>query len=248
VPFAHVSLWLAAVLIFAGLRFLNPLFIVLGAAAFSNMIFDLHAPGTGRDFSAARVASAACFTIAAIALALGQIGIRRPSYDRMLDALVAAMPLFGFLWMLSASMSDFSLPAEHAAARVHIYPAAALLLFGGVALIVGIRRRTHAPLAAFMVCAACLVYELRNLTGLSLEVRLIVAGTAVLALTMWLDRYLRTPRRAVISQKVAADGGAFDLLQLIGAVALTPPSNPRATPGFEGGGGTAGGGGASGNF
>jgi hypothetical protein len=113
---------------------------------------------------------------------------------------------------------------------------------------VGIRRRTHAPLAAFMVCAARLGYELRNLTGLSLEVRLIVAGTAVLALTMWLDRYLRTPRRGVISQKVAADGGAFDLLQLIGAVALTPPSNPRATPGFEGGGGTAGGGGASGNF
>jgi hypothetical protein len=145
-------------------------------------------------------------------------------------------------------MSDISSSAQYAGMHVHAYPAAALLLYAIAALIIGIRRRSHAPLAAFMVCAACLGYELRNLTGLSLEVRLIAVGTVLLALTLWLNRYLHTPRRGLTSQKVAEDGGAFDLLQLVGAVALTPASTPRAAPGFEGGGGTAGGGGASGDF
>jgi hypothetical protein len=101
VPFTDMSWWLAAVLVFAGLRFLNPLFIVLAGAALSSVVFDLNLPGTGVAYPAARIASVACFAMGAIALGLGQIGFRRPSYERMLDGLVVAMPLFGFLWMLS---------------------------------------------------------------------------------------------------------------------------------------------------
>jgi uncharacterized membrane protein YgcG len=123
-----------------------------------------------------------------------------------------------------------------------------LLAFGGAALTVGIRRRIHAPLIAVMVCVGCIAYELRNLTTLPLQFKLIIWGTAALFLTLGLDRYLRTPRRGITSNKFAESSGSLDLLQLAGASALAPHSVQRPDAPFKGGGGTFGGGGASGDY
>jgi uncharacterized membrane protein YgcG len=163
----------------------------------------------------------------------------------MLDWLVVTMPLCGYLWLAEGSLAPV-LPA-HA-------PLWLLVPFGAAALIVGIRRRAHAPLAAFMVCIACMAYELRNVTGLPLEARLIFWGGAALLLSLGLGRYLRTPRGGVSSNREAGDDELSDLLQLAGAGVLAPhgPRAPHAAPqaeaAFEGGGGTGGGGGASGGY
>jgi uncharacterized membrane protein YgcG len=99
-----------------------------------------------------------------------------------------------------------------------------------------------------------MAYELRNVTGLPLEARLIFWGGAALLLSLGLGRYLRTPRGGVSSNREAGDDELSDLLQLAGAGVLAPhgPRAPHAAPqaeaAFEGGGGTGGGGGASGGY
>jgi uncharacterized membrane protein YgcG len=238
-PFGvRYSLLLAATLAIAAFRFLNPLFLALSAAAVS---CAFHVAGS-------HAASIFCFAAASMALLGGGIEFRRPSYDRMLDWLVVTMPLCGYLWLAEGSPAPV-LPA-HA-------PLWLLVPFGAAALIVGIRRRAHAPLAAFMVCIACMAYELRNVTGLPLEARLIFWGAAALLLSLGLGKYLRTPRGGVSSNREATDDELSDLLQLAGAGALAPQSahgahgahaahEPRAE--FKGGGGTGGGGGASGAY
>jgi hypothetical protein len=120
--------------------------------------------------------------------------------------------------------------------------------FGAAAVLVGIHRRNHAPIIAFMICLGCVAYELRNLTGLSLKVKLIVWGSASLLLTIALNRYLRNPRRGITSNKVEEGDRALDLLQLAGAGALTPPSTQPPDAVFKGSGGAGGGGGASGTY
>jgi uncharacterized membrane protein YgcG len=120
--------------------------------------------------------------------------------------------------------------------------------FGLAALIVGIRRRSHAPIIAFMTCVGCVAYQLRELTSLPLEVKLIGWGSLVLLLTLILDRYLRTPRRGITSRRFEENEGSFELLQLAGASALTPQSTLHSDAQFKGGGGAGGGGGASGSY
>jgi hypothetical protein len=229
----RMSLLVAAALALIGFRFLNPFFITLSVAALSWAV----------DHRLGAVAAGAfCFAAPSIALWAGAIEFRRPSYDRMLDWLVVTMPLCGYLWLAEGAASPWWLARW------------LLVLFGAAALIVGIRRRAHAPLAAFMVCTACMAYELRNLTGLSLEARLILWGSAALLLSLGLGRYLRTPRGGITSNRVGEDDEFFDLLQLAGAGALAAQSahEPRAAhvprAEFKGGGGTGGGGGASGAY
>ncbi|MGC1521970.1 MAG: hypothetical protein WA803_10565, partial [Steroidobacteraceae bacterium] len=146
-PFGvRMSLLAAAALAIAGFRFLNPLFITLSVAALSCTI---------DAWLGTVVAGTFCFAAAALALWAGGIEFRRPSHDRMLDWLVVIMPLSGYLWLAEGSAAPWWLARW------------LLALLGAAALIVGIRRRTHAPLIAFMVCTACMAYELRHLTGLS---------------------------------------------------------------------------------
>ena len=123
-----------------------------------------------------------------------------------------------------------------------------LLVFAVIALATGLRRRTHAPLVAFMLCVACIAYELRGLTGLPLEARLILWGCVLLCASIALERYLRVTRRGITSRQVREDGDSAGILGMAGSVVLTPQSSPQAAPTFEGGGGRFGGGGASGEF
>jgi hypothetical protein len=226
----RMSLLAAAALAIVGFRFLNPFFITLSVAALSWAI---------DHWLTAVMAGTFCFAAAALALWAGGIEFRRPSHDRILDWLAVIMPLSGYLWLAEGSAAPF-LPA-HA-------PVWLLAPFGAAALIVGIHRRTHAPLIAFMVCTVCMAYELRNVTGLSPEARLILWGSAAFLLTLGLGRYLRTPRGGISSNRAAEDDELSDLAQLAGAGALAPHSAVHRAAEFTGGGGAGGGGGASGTY
>lgn len=227
----RMSLLAAAALAIAGFRFLNPLFITLSIAALSCTI---------DAWQGTVIAGTFCFAAAALSLWAGGMEFRRPSHDRMLDWLTVVMPPCGYLWLAEGSAAPWWLGRW------------LLALFGAAALIVGIRRRTHAPLIAFMVCIVCMAYELRHLTGLSAEARLILWGGAAFLLTLWVGRYLRTPRGGVSSNREAEDDELSDLLQLAGAGGLAlqaaPQTAPQAHAAFKGGGGTGGGGGASGTY
>jgi hypothetical protein len=242
----RASLMVAVALILAGTRLLNPLLITLAALALSVTIDLTIATDRPVAVPAAIAACVFCFSAAAIALALGRLQFRRPSYDRVLDWLVVAMPLAAYLWLEGGYLAGSPLESLRTVSFVQLLTILMPVAFGIVALTVGVLRRRHAPLLAFIVCAGCVAYELRNLTGLSIEARLIVWGSVALALAFALDRYLRTPRRGITSSRVGRDGESRDLLQLVGAGALAPAS-PQPAP-FEGGGGTSAGGGASGSY
>ena len=86
----------------------------------------------------------------------------------------------------------------------------------------------------------------RIITGL--EARLIIWGGVALAAAVALERWLRRPRRGITSSKLRDREGAMGLLELAGAVALTPQSPAPQARGIAPGGGEFGGGGASGSF
>jgi len=88
----RASLMLAVALILAGTRLLNPLLITLAALALSVTIDLTIAADRPVAVPAAIAACVFCFSAAAMALALGRLQFRRPSYDRVLDWLVVAMP------------------------------------------------------------------------------------------------------------------------------------------------------------
>ena len=217
----------------AGLRLLNPLFTTLAALA---LVPALDVP--------ASAAGLLCYGIALAALIAGGHRFRRPSHDLMLDWLVIVMPVAGYLWSASRTATTDYL---HAGASAWLVPVS-LLVFAVIALATGLRRRTHAPLVAFMLCVACIAYELRGLTGLPLEARLILWGCVLLCASIALERYLRVTRRGITSRQVREDGDSAGILGMAGSVVLTPQSSPQAAPTFEGGGGRFGGGGASGEF
>ena len=99
-----------------------------------------------------------------------------------------------------------------------------------------------------MLCVACTAYELRRLTGLSLETRLIVWGCVLLVVSIILERYLREARGRITSRRLREESDSVGILGIAGSAVLTPHSPPKAAPSFEGGGGRFGGGGATGQY
>jgi hypothetical protein len=225
---------LATALAIAGLRLLNPLFTTLAILAF---VVAVDAPPLG--------AGIVCYGIGIGALLAGTYRFRRPSNDLMLDSLVVVMPVAGYLWSAARNVTTDYLHAGPSAWLVPICP----LIFAAIALATGLRRRAHAPLIAFMLCVACTAYELRRLTGLSLEARLIVWGCVLLLVSMILERHLRVTRNGITSRRLSDDDDSVGVLGLAASVVLTPHSlPPKTAPSFEGGGGRFGGGGASGSY
>lgn len=229
-------------LVVAGLRLLNPLFTTLAAVSFA-FALDLSPIASGM----------LCYGIALAALLAGGRRFERPSHDAMLDALVVGMPMVGYGWSSSADVlsSGEGLSAGrdylHAPIFAWIVPLAPLA-FAGIALTLGLLRRVHAPILAFMLCVACTAFELRSLTGLALEVRLIVWGGTLLIAAVVLDRYLATTRSGFTSRALLGRDGNAGILSLAGSAVLTPVAGAKTEPTFEGGGGTFGGGGSSGEF
>ena len=189
-----------------------------------------------------------CLAVAGIALYANKIQFRRPSYDQTLNWLIITMPLAAYLWFETQNASGYSIDSLRTGLFARLLPSLVLIILGLMALVVGIRRRSHSPNLAFIVCVGCLAYELRHLTTLSLQVKLIGWGTLVLLLTISLDRYLHPPRRGITSNRFAEDKGSLDLLQLAGSSALAPQSVQPPDAQFKGGGGTFGGGGVSGTY
>jgi hypothetical protein len=225
---------LGTVLAIAGVRLLNPLFTTLAVLAF---LLALKAP--------ALVAGLVCYGVGLGALAAGAHRFRRPSHDLMLDYLVVVMPVAGYLWSVSRNSATDYLHAAPSAWLVPICP----LIFAAVALTTGLRRRSHAPLVAFMMSVPCTAYELRNLTGLSVQTRLIVWGSVVLLVSMAFERLLRTPHRGITSNPLRDDDDSARILGIAGSAVLTPhAAPPKGAQSFEGGGGRFGGGGAGGEF
>jgi len=235
----------------AGLRLLNPFVTACAVVAFVNWV-DTTATARTLDQSIGGgvTALASGLALAAFALALGAREYRRPSHDRMLDWLVATLPIVAYVqhatWSPNPVVSD---PIGSTGGR----PAtmAMLLVLGIALLVVGLRRRRHAPLLGFMACVACLAVELRLATTLATETWLILYGLAALVAGVTLDRYLRRPRNGVTSAALETREGPLDLLQTAGAALLAQRTSPEpspAGPAVTPGEGRFGGGGASGRY
>jgi hypothetical protein len=235
----------------AGLRLLNPFITTCAAVALVNWLGSTAVARTlDQSIGAGVTAVAFGCVLAAIALALGAREFRRPSHDRMLDWLCAAMPVAAYLQ--HATWEEYlvvSAPGGPGTGR--LATTVLMLALGAALLIAGLRRRRHAPLLGFMGCVACLAVELRFATTLATETWLIVYGLAALVAGFALDRYLRQPRNGVTSQALENREGPLDLLQTAGAALLAQraaPEAPRAEPGITPGEGRFGGGGAGGSY
>jgi hypothetical protein len=235
----------------AGLRLLNPFVTACAVVAFVNWVdTTVIARTLDQSIGGGVTALASGLALAAFALVLGARDYRRPSHDRMLDWLVATLPIAAYVqhatWSLNPVVSG---PLGSAGGR----PAtmAMLLVLGIALLVVGLRRRRHAPLLGFMACVGCLAVELRLATTLATETWLILYGLAALVAGVALHRYLRRPRNGLTSAALETREGPLDLLQTAGAALLAqrattgaPPAEAGVTPGE----GRFGGGGASGRY
>lgn len=244
---ATISLWIATALALAGTRLLNALFMTLAALVLSFALYSMDRSDSADFLLAATTASLFCFAVAVIALAVGAVKFRRPSIDRILDWQVIALPACGYIWLAQERVYGFTV----ASLRDGLMPALPLLLiasFATVALTVGLRRRRHAPLLAALLCIGCVAYELRNLTGLALELRLIMWGGLALLTTLALIVLLRKPRRGITSSEIETGSASLQLLEVAGVSSLTPQAPASSRPEYQGGGGSFGGGGADGRF
>jgi hypothetical protein len=93
----------------------------------------------------------------------------------------------------------------------------------------------------------CVAYSLHELLHWSMHWELIAAGGALLVVSVTLDRRLRHRADGITCAKIE-EPSALDLLQVAGAVHLTPAPVAAPPAGVQGQGGEFGGGGASGSF
>jgi hypothetical protein len=235
----------------AGLRLLNPLVTTCAMLAFVHWVGSIAAAravdqATGGNMTMFVTGCA----VAALALVLGARPYRRPSYDRMLDWLVVAMPLA--VCAQAVSWNTYAMLSTAATSTSRLPTALLLVALGSAMLFTGLRQRRHAPLLGGMVCIAGLAVQLRFATpGIATEAWLIGCGIAALVVGVALDRYLREPRNGFTSTALTSREGPLDLLQTVGAAALaqrSAPDVPPPEPAVTGGGGRFGGGGASGSY
>jgi hypothetical protein len=232
-----LSVAVALALALAAMRLLNPFLLTLAFAAASVAIELAGGHRLWGEHDVTMAGSAFCYGAGASALLLARIEFSRPSHDHMLSWLMIIMPLCGFLWL-----------ATQLAPAIRVGTGLASGIFALIALIVGIRRRSHAPLLACMASLGCVAYQLRDLTTLPLKLKLIVWGSAALLAALGLDRYLRSARRGITSHQVGEGTAALDLVQWVGAGALSPRATPQSDAPFKGGGGGFSGGGADGRY
>jgi hypothetical protein len=224
----HVLLALSLAVLAAGLRTRNALFTTLAAIGFSVAL------GSSGARTLELGAALACTAVALSALVLGNRQWARPSSDRMLDALVVAMPAAAQGWILAVGFTG----------AVAI---ALALAFAALFTAIGVRRRTHAPLLGALVQLGFLAWSMRDFTGLQPPGRLIALGGVLLIAAFVVDRAFRPPRRGISSQALGRRPEFEELLQIAGAGhAAAAAAAPG--PSVAGEGGAFGGGGASGRF
>jgi hypothetical protein len=238
-------------LIAAGLRVANSFVATVGLALVCGWL-GTTTPGSAVDrlLSPGATATLAACILATGALLAGGRTYARPSTDRTFDAVVAGLPVLTLLpGMPLAAGSYVYLPVEPRRLAVL---AAVLLAYGALAATLGLRRRRHAPLYGAMFATAIALVLAQRAFGGPEEAWLVVAGLAMLATAVALERRLRDRTEGVTSAKLSEREGLGDLVQLAGVATLRAPGGHAAgaepPAGVEGGGGRYGGGGASGSF
>ena len=239
-----------AVFAIAGLRLLNPLLTTLAVVAAGGWLAMLPLPVAFDAHHGAQLSvNLYLLVVALAALACLAARIRRPSQEQMFQWLVALLPLVGLAWLTGVDLFFHVERSAAGAGRVNVLLAGAVGATAVIMLVVGLRRRSHAPLMSFMGCVAHLAWQLRGVSGLSLQSRLLLWGMLILIGALLVNRYLREPRRGVTSEPMTERSGALALLQLVGTSALTEQAAAtRAAPEWTPGGGRFGGSGASGGF
>lgn len=235
----------------AGLRRLNAFVTTCAVVGFvywlgSTQLADAVDAAAGQGMTAFVVGCA----LAALALALGAREYRRPSHDRMLDWMVAMLPIAAYAQYPRVDALEAAAAANGAGATRPLV-VALLLVLGAIMLRSGLKRRQHAPLWGFLGCVIALAIELRAAVPVAPETWLIAWGLGALIAGVALDRYLREPRGGLTSESLTRGEGPLDLLQVAGTALLAhraAPESQPAAPGFEGGGGKFGGGGANGRY
>ncbi|MET0291086.1 MAG: hypothetical protein ABW136_01905 [Steroidobacteraceae bacterium] len=239
---SSTSLWafgLSVAVLAAGLRLGNALFTTLAALGLSIAATSMD------DHEVAGMLF--CVSVAIGALVLGARAWERPSHDRMLDGLVIAMPAAAQGWAIAAWSTPLRLATLSSNPSALVAPLLALC-FAIALIVIGVRRRSHAPLIGALIQLAFLAWALRELTGLPLQARMIGWGLVLLAIGLALDRGLRKPRGGITSARAEARSRIDDLAQIYGAAHVAPTDVAPASSGVEGQGGNFGGGGASGRF
>jgi hypothetical protein len=242
---------LIAAVAIAGLRLLNPFVTTCATIAFvywTGSTAAAHALDQVIGIGLPTVVVGCA--LALLALVLGARDYRRPSHDRMLDWLVATLPVASYVQRAPWNAYDV-LYAPHVPGTRRITTVVLLFALAAAMVSAGLRRRRHAPLIGFMGCVACLAVELRLATPFATETWLICYGLVALLSGVAVDRYLRQPRIGVTSVAPPRSDGSFDLLQTAGAAVLAQRSVPEAVhaePAVTAGEGRFGGGGASGSY
>lgn len=208
----------------AGWRVRNALFGALALVLCTAYLITKGWPWTALAFSFV-------VTLAA-ALALTRV-IRRPSNEALFEVAVIVLPIAGYVGVKGDSSADLRVVAVYAAVAVII-------------LAVAIRFRSRVLLIATAVFVAIAGVEARTLVPLSNEMRLILAGIAVLTTASVLMRALRGKKSGFV---IAVEGPSelqdiLDVAPVLLPVHATAPSGGGVNPQ----GGEFGGAGASGNF
>jgi hypothetical protein len=228
----------AAAMLLVGWRLLNPYITTLAAATFSLAVAmsSGHFLGGGmREMEAGFF----CAALAVAALIASGWDWQRPSTDRMLNGLVVVMPWLSYVWFAAWSWSYSPSRAQAALAIV--------LGFFVVYVVVGIRRRSHAPLIGALGLLVCTAWALRHFVIWPLHWQLIAAGGVLMVAAIAVDRLLR-PRLEGVTSRPLEEASGLDLLQVAAAAHLAPRPGDAPPAAVQGEGGGFGGGGASGRF
>jgi hypothetical protein len=235
----------------AGLRRLNAFVTTCAVAGFVYWVGSTGlADGLDRTIGNGMTAFAAGCALAALALALGAREFRRPAHDRMLDWLVATLPIVAYAQSPRVAALDAAAIAN-GTDTTRLLVVTLLCVLGAAMLGTGLKRRSHAPLWGFLGCVVAFAIELRPVVPVAPEWWLIACGLVALVAGVALDRYLREPRNGLTSASLRKGEGPPELLQMAGTALLAQRAAPAPSPvepTFHGGGGEFGGGGASGRY
>jgi hypothetical protein len=228
----------------AALRLWNPLFTTFAIAAAG---WRLGLEGGWP------LASAICWIAGACAWLALRKSFVRPSTQRFFEWMAVVLPLAAYLFAKRFDFDPWRLVEGRMSFESMTELAMPLLLAIGaaIALRLGLRWRQHALLLAFALWVTLLGVELRELSGLALETKLIVYGVIVLVASTVIERRLRRAS-GVTSLPFGRDSDAWKLLEIGTAATLATTSHhhDRQPPetGVETGGGSFGGAGSSGRF
>ncbi len=229
---------IATTVLLVGWRLLNPLMTTVAAGLYS---FTIALAGTnffGGDTHSMRAGSF-CVVLAMVALVASGREWQRPSHDRMIAGLVITMPWLAQIWLVA--------DAWRGDVRMRYIALGLALTFLIMNLVVGVKRRQHAPLIGALGNLVCVAFALHRLLPWSMHWQLIAAGGVLLVMAVVLERVLRD-RSAGLTSRALEEPGELALVQLAGASSIAPSPGDAPPATAQGQGGGFGGGGASGRF